>query len=125
MTEHDVLYVEDDEQTRELGTEIIGAKVDAEVISAENPEQALELYNGEPVVITDYLFNDEMTGVDLLQELREPEQYVLFTGYDKAFVEREADIPEYTEFLTKGGGYDSLVQLVEEGLTPSREVKNR
>lgn len=115
----DILYIEDEEDIRELA-ELRLENEGYHVKTCETPEEGLEQYEGEPIVITDYLFNGEKTGVDVVAELEsDAEQTALYTGYGQEFVERDSgtEIPGSTIHLVKGNGGQQLIDLADRILT--------
>lgn len=110
----DLLYVEDDQDSRELGVSFLENE-GHDVTPATNPEEAIQTYEDEDIIITDYLFKGEETGLDIYDETQPEEGFILFTGYQRDFVETDAgrDIPDDIEVLTKGGGFQELIEEVE------------
>lgn len=88
-----------------------------QVTPYSSPEEALENYgNQEDLVITDYLFNNQLTGIDVAEQVETPT--ILYTGYQKEFVERDSqkELPENAEHLIKGSGYQELIEEVEKAM---------
>lgn len=110
----DILYLDDDTEARELGRTFLEQQ-GYDVHTHDSPEDGVDCYRGEPVVVTDYLFDGEATGMDVAQALEDDAQVIMYTGYQQDFVERDAgtEVPEDTIFVMKGGGYDELIEEVE------------
>ena len=113
----DILYLDDDQQGRELGRKFL-EREGYNVNTHESPEEGINCYQGEPVVITDYIFEGEATGMDVAQALEDDAQVIIHTGYQQDFVERNAgtEIPEDTIFVLKGGGYQEVLEEVNQAI---------
>ena len=116
MTE--VLYLEDDKQLRELGRTFLERQGYDDVHTHDSPEEGIDCYEGESVVVTDYAFEGEITGMDVAEALNGEAEVIIYTGYNQEFVETDAgtELPEGIKFLTKGGGFDELIKEVDQAI---------
>lgn len=99
MDDTEVLFVDDDPDMTSLMKRVL-EKEGYTVNTANGYEEALEQHNGEDIVVADYLFSREATGIDLINEL-EPEESFIYSGYDRDFIEREQSIPNETVYVQK------------------------
>lgn len=109
-----ILYVEDDQEQRTLGKEML--QLDGHTVdTAENPGQATEMYQENPydLVITDYLFNGDSTGLDLAEQL--DAEVMIYSGYNREFIERDfqGEKPEFG-FMQKGSGWGEIREIISE-----------
>jgi DNA-binding NtrC family response regulator len=117
MTE-EILYMEDDKQLRELGRTFLENE-GFDVRTYDSPEEeGIDCYEGESVVVTDYAFEGEITGMDVAEALNGEAEVIIYTGHDQEFVERDAgiELPEGIKFLTKGGEFNELIKKVDQAI---------
>ncbi len=112
----DILYLDDDPEFRELAKMYL-EKEDFDVRTYGFPIEELYCYQGEPVVVTDYRLG-QITGVDVAEALGDEAQVIMYTGYEQNRVESEigTELPENTQFLTKGGGFKEVVEEVKQAI---------
>lgn len=99
-----VLVLEDDQDARKLCNKLLTMKTGAEVECAGSVDE-IEEWDYD-LTITDY------TGIDVDTVYENSDEIILYTGHDKEFL----DVPENVEYLQKGGGYNDLVDTVENKL---------
>jgi DNA-binding NtrC family response regulator len=117
MTE-EILYLEDDKQLRELGRTFLERQGYDYVHTHDSLEEGIDCYEGESVVVTDYAFEGEITGMDVAEALNGEAEVIIYTGYNQEFVERDAgtELPEGIQFLTRGGEFNELIKEVEQAI---------
>jgi DNA-binding NtrC family response regulator len=113
----DILYLDYDPEFRELAKMYL-EREDFDVRTHGTPEEELDCYQGEPVVVTDYRLEGQITGVDVAEALGDEAHVIMYTGYEKDRVESEigTELPENTQFLTKGGGFEEVVEKVKQAI---------
>lgn len=99
MVGRNILFVDDDEDLTSL-MKITLEKDGHRVDTANSYDEALENYDGQDVLISDYLLKREPTGIDLSKEV-EADKSILYSGYTREFIEREQDIPDNVKHIGK------------------------
>lgn len=115
-----ILYVEDNEDLRQLGElrlEQEGHNVD----TASSGEEALEILEqndyGYDAIASDFEM-EELTGADLLQQVRErgyEKPFWIYTNREQSHVDEDSDLqigwtPCSEEYLSKSEGYGQLAE---------------
>ena len=129
-----ILVVDDDFLIRKWFVLLLkqSAGCEAEVLQAENGQQALELLREQPVdlVITDIKM-PVMDGIGLIRQLRaQPEspQIVVLSSYDEYTYVRAALKDGVLDYLLKGeleqGSIDAMLDMAENVLRESKKEKN-
>ena len=129
MRDKTILLVDDEEDIR-LVLRISLTDLGYQVITAENGEQALELFHLEqpPIVISDIKMPD-IDGIVLLREIKRenPEvEVIMITGHGDMDVAIESFQLEATDFITKPINIDSLekaLNKVQERILSRRKLK--
>lgn len=98
-----VLFLEDDEEQRELGEELLEMKTGIEVDTKPSVEE-VEDWNYD-LAITDY------SGVDVETVYDNIDNVIVYTG----FSEESIDLPEYAQHVEKPD-YDELADEVQRQL---------
>ena len=121
-----ILCVEDDADSREMMTILLGA-AGYEVLTASGSTDALELArkNGFAVIILDNWF-DEGSGVELCKQIRQHDSRTPIIFYSGAAY--QSDIDRALEagaqrYLTKPSGIHVLVQTIKETLSHSKSIE--
>lgn len=126
-----VLVVDDDPEVVDLAERRLRQYDDSfDVVGETDPEEALDILEGDVTldcVVSDYRM-DGMTGIDLLQHVRERDEYlpfVLLTGRGGESVASDAISAGVTRYIQKGvgGGFDDLAAAVSEAVDLYHERK--
>jgi len=96
---------------------------------AYNGAEALEMWDKEPVdiIITD-IDMPEMSGLDLLKQIRSKDEYVRFiilTGYDEFEYAREAIRLEVENYILKPINEEELEQQLKEAIVKLEELEKK
>lgn len=129
-----ILVVDDDFLIRKWFVLLLKQSVDceADILQAENGQQALELLREQPVdlVITDIKM-PVLDGIGLIRKLRaEPEspQIVVLSSYDEYAYVRTALKEGVLDYLLKGeleqGSINAMLEMAENVLRESKKEKN-
>jgi DNA-binding NtrC family response regulator len=113
----DILYLDDDPEMRELAKMYLGERKGYDVRTPESPEEGIDLHQDEKVVITEYPLGGQPKGMDIAEALENDAQVIIYTGYDQSEVlDAGTELPENTQFLTKGGGFKEVFEKVEQAI---------
>jgi signal transduction histidine kinase/CheY-like chemotaxis protein len=129
MRDKTILLVDDEEDIR-LVLSISLADLGYEVITAENGEQALEIFHLQqpPIVISDIKMPD-IDGIVLLREIKRENpdvEVIMITGHGDMDVAIESFQLEATDFITKPINIDSLekaLNKVQERIMSRRKLR--
>ncbi|WP_276258196.1 response regulator [Haloglomus litoreum] len=111
-----VLHAEDDRAFADLTGDMLESVADdIEVVTAHDPEGALERLAEEPVdcIVSDYDMPG-MDGLELLEAVRADHPdlpFILFTGKGSEEIASQAISAGVTDYLQKGGGQDCYEML--------------
>lgn len=117
-----ILVVDDDKASCELLGEILSAQ-GWEVLTANSPEKALILSNQTKfdLVISDINLESNLSGLDLLQRLREKSPVILVTGFGSLETAIEATREGAWDFISKPFKVDEIVATAKRALEQSHE----
>lgn len=104
----EVLYVDRDEDHRELAF----GHLDAEVETASSFDEAMNKYDGQHV-ISDYILGGLETGLDIMDEV---EDFTLYSAYSRDFIGTDSGRNmEKVDFVQKGNknSWDKLNRRLE------------
>jgi DNA-binding NtrC family response regulator len=112
-----ILIVDDDIGSRELLNEILTAQ-NWLVESADTPEKALTLSNQQKfdLIISDINLEANLSGLDLLQRLREKSPIVLVTGFGSLETAVEATREGAWDFISKPFKIDEIVATARRAM---------
>lgn len=119
-----ILVVDDDKASCELLSEILTTH-GWEVLTANSPEKAIILSNQHHfnLVISDINLESDMSGLDLLQRLREKSPVILVTGFGSLETAIEATREGAWDFISKPFKVDEIIATAKRALeqTPEKE----
>ena len=117
-----ILVVDDDKASCELLSEILAAQ-GWEVLTANSPEKALILSNQQKfdLVISDINLEASLSGLDLLQRLREKSPVILVTGFGSLETAIEASREGAWDFISKPFKVDEIIATAKRALTQNHE----
>ena len=115
-----LLYAEDEEELRELTTEMLQER-GFRVIAAADGQEALDIYKGQPdkigIVLTDVVM-PKMTGKALFDTIRELDAemgFIFISGYSRKQLSKdEGALPSRTKFLSKPVDFEEVVKAIKE-----------
>ncbi len=112
-----ILVVDDDRASCELLSEILAAQ-GWEPLTADSPEKALVLSNQNKfdLVISDINLEADLSGLDLLQTLREKSPVILVTGFGSLEAAVEATREGAWDFISKPFKVDEIVRAARRAL---------
>src|SRR5215213_1618582 len=112
-----ILVVDDDKASCELLSEILAAQ-GWESLTANSPETALILSNQTKfdLVISDINLEANLSGLDLLQRLREKSPVILVTGFGSLEAAVEATREGAWDFISKPFKVDEIVRAARRAL---------
>ncbi|MEP6901582.1 MAG: sigma-54 dependent transcriptional regulator [Actinomycetota bacterium] len=115
-----ILVVDDDKASCELLSEIMAAQ-GWETLTANSPERALILSNQTnfDLVISDINLEASLSGLDLLQHLREKSPVILVTGFGSLETAIEASREGAWDFISKPFKVDEIVATAKRALEQS------
>lgn len=128
MSEKRILVVDDEEQIRDLYSQVL-ARAGYEVTTAESAEEALEIFNKQPYWV---LFLDlnlpGMNGVELCREIRK--QYPMaipyaVTGYASLFELSDCRDAGFEDYFTKPANLSDLLGAAEHAFEKLARWKKR
>lgn len=96
----EVLFLEDDEEQRELGEKLLEMKTGTS-IDPYGTIQEVENWDYD-LTVSDY------SGVDIDTVYENSDNVIVFTG----FPEGDIEMPEHARYVGKGGGYDELAKEI-------------
>lgn len=119
-----ILVVDDDKASCELLSEILMTQ-GWETMTANSPEKALILSNQTKfdLVISDINLEASLSGLDLLQRLREKSPVILVTGFGSLETAVEASREGAWDFISKPFKVDEIVATARRALEQNRETK--
>jgi DNA-binding NtrC family response regulator len=117
-----ILVVDDDKASCELLSEILAAQ-GWEILTANSPEKALILSNQTKfdLVISDINLEASLSGLDLLQRLREKSPVILVTGFGSLESAIEATREGAWDFISKPFKVDEIVATAKRALEQNHE----
>ena len=117
-----ILVVDDDRASCELLSEILAAQ-GWEVLTANSPEKALVLSNQDKfdLVISDINLEASLSGLDLLQRLREKSPVILVTGFGSLETAIEASREGAWDFISKPFKVDEIVATAKRALEQNHD----
>jgi DNA-binding NtrC family response regulator len=117
-----ILVVDDDKASCELLSEILSAH-GWEVSTANSPDKALVLSNQTKfdLVISDINLESNLSGLDLLQRLREKSPVILVTGFGSLETAIEATREGAWDFISKPFKVDEIVATAKRALEQNHE----
>ncbi len=117
-----ILVVDDDKASCELLSEILSAQ-GWETLTANSPERALILSNQTKfdLVISDINLEASLSGLDLLQRLREKSPVILVTGFGSLETAIEASREGAWDFISKPFKVDEIVATAKRALEQSNQ----
>ena len=117
-----ILVVDDDKASCELLSEILAAQ-GWEILTANSPEKALILSNQTKfdLVISDINLEAGLSGLDLLQRLREKSPVILVTGFGSLETAIEATREGAWDFISKPFKVDEIVATAKRALEQNHE----
>jgi DNA-binding NtrC family response regulator len=117
-----ILVVDDDKASCELLSEILAAQ-GWETLTANSPEKALILSNQTKfdLVISDINLEASLSGLDLLQRLREKSPVILVTGFGSLESAIEATREGAWDFISKPFKVDEIVATAKRALEQNHE----
>lgn len=117
-----ILIVDDDKASCELLSEILAAQ-GWETETADAPEKALILSNQQKfdLVISDINLEAGLSGLDLLQRLREKSPVILVTGFGSLETAVEATREGAWDFISKPFKIDEIVATAKRALEQTTE----
>jgi DNA-binding NtrC family response regulator len=112
-----ILVVDDDKASCELLSEILAVQ-GWETLTADSPEKALILSNQTKfdLVISDINLEASLSGLDLLQRLREKSPVILVTGFGSLETAIEATREGAWDFISKPFKVDEIVATAKRAL---------
>jgi len=112
-----ILVVDDDKASCELLSEILAVQ-GWETLTANSPEKALNLSNQTKfdLVISDINLEASLSGLDLLQRLREKSPVILVTGFGSLETAIEATREGAWDFISKPFKVDEIVATAKRAL---------
>ncbi|HEY0460352.1 MAG TPA: sigma-54 dependent transcriptional regulator [Pyrinomonadaceae bacterium] len=118
-----ILVVDDDRASCELLSEILAAE-GWEPATADTPEKALILSNQEKfdLVISDINLEASLSGLDLLQRLREKSPVILVTGFGSLEAAVEATREGAWDFISKPFKVDEIVATARRALEQTKRA---
>ncbi len=120
-----ILVVDDDNASCELLNEILATQ-DWEVLTASSPEKALILSNQHKfdLVISDINLEAGLSGLDLLQRLREKSPVILVTGFGSLESAVEATREGAWDFISKPFKIDEILATAKRALEQTKEKED-
>lgn len=120
-----ILVVDDDKASCELLSEILATQ-GWEVLTANSPEKALILSNQHKfdLVISDINLEAGLSGLDLLQRLREKSPVILVTGFGSLESAVEATREGAWDFISKPFKIDEILATAKRALEQSKEKED-
>ncbi len=117
-----ILVVDDDKASCELLSEILIAQ-GWETLTANSPEKALILSNQTKfdLVISDINLEASLSGLDLLQRLREKSPVILVTGFGSLETAIEATREGAWDFISKPFKVDEIVATAKRALEQNHD----
>src|SRR5215203_71313 len=118
-----ILVVDDDKASCELLSEILTTQ-GWESLTADSPEKALILSNREKfdLVISDINLEAGLSGLDLLQRLREKSPVILVTGFGSLEAAVEATREGAWDFISKPFKVDEIVATARRALEQTKRA---
>jgi DNA-binding NtrC family response regulator len=118
-----ILVVDDDNASCELLSEILTAQ-NWQVETANSPEKALILSNQQKfdLVISDINLEANLSGLDLLQRLREKSPVILVTGFGSLETAVEASREGAWDFISKPFKVDEIVATAKRALEQNQKA---
>jgi DNA-binding NtrC family response regulator len=118
-----ILVVDDDNASCELLSEILMAQ-NWQVETANSPEKALILSNQQKfdLVISDINLEANLSGLDLLQRLREKSPVILVTGFGSLETAVEASREGAWDFISKPFKVDEIVATAKRALEQNQKA---
>jgi len=118
-----ILVVDDDKDSCELLSEILAAQ-NWQVETANSPEKALVLSNQDKfdLVISDINLEASLSGLDLLQRLREKSPVILVTGFGSLETAVEATREGAWDFISKPFKVDEIVATAKRALEQNQRT---
>ncbi|MDQ2746417.1 MAG: sigma-54 dependent transcriptional regulator [Acidobacteriota bacterium] len=120
-----ILVVDDDKASCELLSEILTTQ-GWEVLMANAPEKALILSNQHKfdLVISDINLESNLSGLDLLQRLREKSPVILVTGFGSLESAVEATREGAWDFISKPFKIDEILATAKRALEQTKEKED-
>jgi DNA-binding NtrC family response regulator len=120
-----ILVVDDDKASCELLSEILSAQ-GWEVLTANSPEKALILSNQQKfdLVISDINLEASLSGLDLLQRLREKSPVILVTGFGSLETAIEASREGAWDFISKPFKVEEIVATAKRALEQNHDQED-
>ena len=119
-----ILVIDDDAESCELLSEILTAQ-NWNVEIARSPDKALQLSEAQrfDLVISDINLEADLSGLDLLKQMREKSPVVLVTGFGSLETAVEATREGAWDFISKPFKVDEIVATAKRALeqTPDKE----
>ncbi len=120
-----ILVVDDDKASCELLSEILATQ-GWEVLTANAPEKALILSNQHKfdLVVSDINLESNLSGLDLLQRLREKSPVILVTGFGSLESAVEATREGAWDFISKPFKIDEILATAKRALEQTKEKED-